>query len=419
MEKKIYKVSELNSLIKQALEKSYKSVWLEGELSNVSFPASGHCYLTLKDESSQIDGVVWRSALSNLKFEPKSGAKVRVYGDIGVYVPRGRYQLVIRQMEDAGKGALQEQFEKLKEKLSKEGFFAEERKKKLPMLPQHVGVVTSRTGAALQDILNVINRRFPNLHIVLAPVKVQGEGAAQEIADGIDMLNELGGLDVMIVGRGGGSLEDLWCFNEEVVARAIARSEVPVISAVGHEIDFTISDFTADLRAPTPSAAAELVVGRKDAFEEDLKEYNVSLIRLLRETVLEMRNRLLAVSGSYIFTEPKNMVRNYQQRLDSAAMRMQHVAKMALSSHASDRQRLNNAFIKMQHSVESALEQQAYQLKRMIEQLNMLNPKAVLSRGYSITLDGDGKALRDAGEAAAGDKIKTILEKGSLDSEVR
>ncbi len=392
-EKKIYKVSEVTRLIRQALERTFGAVWLEGELSNVSRPSSGHYYLTIKDESSQISGVLFRGNQRDLKFKPVDGLMVRVFGEISVYEPRGTYQIIIRSMEEAGQGALQQQFEKLKEKLLKEGLFAAEQKKKLPLLPRHVGVVTSRTGAAVRDILNVINRRFPNLHVVIAPVKVQGEGAAREIADAIDMLNERGGLDVMIIGRGGGSLEDLWCFNEEIVARAIARSVIPVISAVGHEIDYTISDFTADLRAPTPSAAAELVVGCKEAFEEDLRRHGVALVRALRETVLVMRNRLLAVSGSYIFSEPRNMVKQYLQRLDSAMLRMQHSVEMSVQGRRRD-------------------------LQRISDQLKAFNPTAVLSRGYSITMNEAGEVVRSVGDVKVGDVVVTRVDDGKFESEI-
>lgn len=392
-EKKIYKVSELTRLIRQILETNFGSIWLEGELSNVRRPSSGHYYLTIKDASSQISGVLFRGSQRGLKFEPVDGLMVRVFGEISVYEPSGTYQLIIRSIEEAGKGALQQQFEKLKEKLMKEGLFDQARKKRMPLLPRHVGIVTSRTGAAVRDILNVVNRRFPNLHIVLAPVKVQGEGAADEIADAIDMLNKRGGLDVIIVGRGGGSLEDLWCFNEESVARAIARSEIPIISAVGHEVDFTISDFVSDLRAPTPSAAAELLVGCKDAFEADLRMYVVALARALRERVLRMRNRLLAVSGSYIFSEPRNMVKQYRQRLDGMTMNMQHCLELSVQSRSQDLQRLS-------------------------ETLKSLNPTAVLSRGYSVTMDEFGKAVQSAQSLKKGQKVVTLLGKGSFEAEV-
>lgn len=392
-DRKIFKVSELTKLIRQTLEGQFGSIWLEGELSNVRRPSSGHYYLTIKDESSQIGGVLFRGSQRGMTFEPQDGAMVRIYGEISVYEPHGTYQVIIRKMEEAGKGALQEQFEKLKEKLLKEGLFDEDRKKPMPLLPRHVGIVTSKTGAAVQDILNVISRRFPNLHIVLAPVRVQGEGAAGEIADAIDMLNERGGLDVMIVGRGGGSIEDLWCFNEEIVARAIARSRIPVISAVGHEIDYTISDFTADLRAPTPSSAAELVVGCKEAFEEGLEGYRVALTRMLRERILEMHNRLLSVSGSYVFSEPRNMVRQYLQRIDTV-------------------------WLRMKHAVDSAAQEQAQYLRGMEDRLRALSPLEVLGRGYSITMDEQGRTVKDAGRLKQGQTVVTRVEKGSFESKV-
>ncbi|MEE9165043.1 MAG: exodeoxyribonuclease VII large subunit, partial [Nitrospinota bacterium] len=263
-ERQVYTVTEITRAIKFSLETEFPRVWIEGEISNLRIPSSGHMYLTIKDEESQIKVVMFRSGKSQLKFGPKDGDQVIVKGKITVYEPRGEYQIVIDYMEPKGIGALQLAFQQLKEKLSKEGLFDEELKKSLPLLPQKIGIITSPTGAAVRDILNIIDRRFPNVHILIAPVKVQGEGAAQEIAAAVKDLNKIKGVDVIIVGRGGGSIEDLWAFNEEVVARAIFESEIPVISAVGHEIDFTISDFVADLRAPTPSAAAELVVRDKN-----------------------------------------------------------------------------------------------------------------------------------------------------------
>lgn len=414
-ERKVYQVSELTRLIKSALEHEFGTVWLEGELSNVRRPASGHYYLTIKDESSQISGVMFRGSQRGLKFEPADGVLVRVHGEITVYERGGNYQIIIRRMEESGKGALQARFEALREKLEKEGLFDEERKKKLPLLPRHVGVVTSSTGAAIRDILNVIGRRFSNLHVVLAPVKVQGEGAAEEIADAIDLLNERGGLDVLIVGRGGGSIEDLWCFNEEIVARAIARSEIPVISAVGHEIDITISDFVADLRAPTPSAAAELVVGRKEEFEELLEAFASRLARACRERVLEARNGLLAAAGSYVFREPANLVRQYLQELDSLQMRMEHIL---VGGASGGRKRLDDAGVRMRHCVERRCEAGRQNVRRLESQLKALSPLGVLGRGYSITCDEAGEVIKNAKNVKKGQRVTTRVEKGKFESEV-
>jgi len=412
---KVYTVTELTRLIKGTLERAVGEVWVEGELSNVRRPASGHLYFTIKDAGSQLSAVMFRGARGGLKFEPADGLAVRASGEITVYEPYGNYQIVVRRMEQSGLGALQARFEALKEKLRAEGLFAAERKKPMPLLPQHVGVVTSETGAALRDILNVVTRRFPNLHLVLAPVRVQGEGAAAEIAAAIDLLNRRGGLDVMIVGRGGGSLEDLWCFNEESVARAIARSAIPVISAVGHEIDFTISDFVADLRAPTPSAAAELVVGTKEAFEGRLSELARLIRRAAVETGLRARNRLLAAERSYVFREPGNLVRRFEDRLERLGLSMAHSATGRLRTA---QQRVDDGGLRLGHACALARQARAQNVNRLASQLKALDPLAVLARGYSVTCDASGKAVTDAAAVSSGDRLLTRLARGRIESEV-
>ena len=257
---KILSVSQLNHEIKTLLESTIPVLWIEGEISNLKLHSSGHIYFSLKDKESQISAVMWRSRSAQLFFTPQDGMKVHAFGKINVFHKRGYYQFDIIKLQPAGIGELQLAYEQLKQRLQEEGIFDEEHKRQIPEFPERIGIVTSPTGAAIQDLLNILNRRFPGLEIVLGPVKVQGEGAAQEIADAVDNFNKFGKADLLIVGRGGGSLEDLWAFNEEIVARSIFRSKIPVISAVGHEVDFTISDFVSDLRAPTPSAAAELAV---------------------------------------------------------------------------------------------------------------------------------------------------------------
>ena len=414
-EKKVYVVSELTRLIKSALENTFGSLWLEGELSNVRRPSSGHYYLTLKDDAAQISGVLFRGNQRGLKFRPADGMKVRVFGEISVYERAGNYQIIIRSMEESGKGALQERFEKLKKKLKAEGLFDPERKKPLPMLPRHVGIVTSETGAAIRDILNVINRRFSNLHIVLAPVRVQGDGAEREIAEGIRQLNRLGGLDVLIVGRGGGSIEDLWCFNEECVARSIADSSIPVISAVGHEIDFTITDFAADLRAPTPSAAAELVVGRKDDFEEKISATGRRLAGACAERLLRARNALLEFSGSYVFREPGNLAKQYFQRIDGLQMQMTSALKAGAEK---TRGRIHDLKTRAGHAAAMQLREASERTGRCEAQLRSLNPLAVLGRGYSITRGPDGAVLRSTDSLKKGQRIVTRLHEGSFTSEI-
>ncbi len=437
-QEKVYTVTEITRGIKRVLERECGSVWVEGELSNVSQPASGHYYITIKDANAQISAVMFRGSQRGLSFQPKDGMVVRAFGEISVYERRGNYQLIVRKMQEGGKGSLQAQFEALKKSLAEEGLFLPERKQPLPVLPRHVGIVTSATGAAIRDILNVISRRFPNLHIVLAPAKVQGEGSAEEIAAAIDLLDERGGLDAMIVGRGGGSLEDLWCFNEEVVARAIARCSIPVISAVGHEVDFTIADFVADLRAPTPSAAAELVVGRKEEFEARLDGLSTALSQSLRTALLAARNRLNLVSGSYVFREPANMVgrlrqdidglrrrmehgvvggaRDAQQRLDGLWMRMDHGVREAVSE---GRQVLADAHLRLLHQLQLKHQSSVQDVRRLTTQLRALNPLEVLDRGYSVTRDADGRILASVKGVSAGTRIYSQLADGVLESEVQ
>lgn len=409
-------VSELTRRIKATLEQGIGHVWVEGELSNVKRPASGHLYFTIKDATSQISGVLFRGNQRGMGFEPADGMQVRATGDISVYEQRGNYQIIVRRMEQGGKGALQERFEKLKQQLKEEGLFDSERKKTMPLLPQHVGVVTSATGAAIRDILNVVSRRFPNLHLLLAPVKVQGEAAAGEIAAAIDALNAYGGLDVLIVGRGGGSLEDLWAFNEETVARAIARSDVPVISAVGHEIDFTISDFTADLRAPTPSAAAELVVGRKDEFVSVLEDLSRRLGAPLQEWGLRARHRLEAAGQSYVFREPVHMVERYRQRLGHLGGGLSHALT---GSVRETHQVLDDAGLRMAHELKFRKERVSQQVSALASQLRSLSPVAVLERGYSITMDAEGAVVRRAGDVKPGQTLRTQVSNGTIESEVR
>jgi exodeoxyribonuclease VII large subunit len=413
---KVYSVSELTHRIKAVLESALGPVWLQGELSNVRRPASGHLYFTIKDETAQISAVLFRGQQRGMRCKPRDGLLVKVFGEITVYERGGNYQVLVRCMEEAGQGALQARFEALKKKLDAEGLFDPARKRPIPLLPRRLGVVTSPTGAAIRDILNVLTRRFPNLHVVLAPAKVQGEGAAEEIAAAIDALNVLGGMDVLLVGRGGGSLEDLWAFNEECVARAIARSRVPVISAVGHEIDFTIADFVADLRAPTPSAAAELVVGRKDAFEERLAELQARLLRGCRERLAGMRRRLDAATDSYVFREPGHAVRRYRDRLSACRQAMGAAAR---GRGRETRQRLDDAAVRIQHSVTLRAQARRQDIARLAAQLKALSPLGVLARGYSVTRRSDGRVIRDADEVKAGDRVRTRVARGEFDSEVR
>jgi exodeoxyribonuclease VII large subunit len=390
-------------------------VWIEGEVSNLRKPPSGHLYFTLKDERAQIAAVLFRGDQRAPAAALRDGARIRAYGQITVYEPGGQYQIVVRKVEDAGKGSLQEAFEALKKKLAAEGLFDAARKRPLPRLPRHIGVVTSPSGAAIRDILKILGRRFPNLHVVIAPVRVQGDGAAEEIAAALDLLNARGGLDVIIAGRGGGSIEDLWCFNEEAVGRAIARSAIPVISAVGHETDFTISDFVADVRAPTPSAAAEMVVDGKDAFEEDVRRFADRLVRALRAYALEIRNRLDQAGRSYVFREPRNLLRRHAQRLEMMRAALRH---HLVGAGREARQRADQLGMRLAHRLELRQREARQALARLEVHLRALNPAGVLERGYSITRRASGEILRGVEQVKAGEPILTDLARGRIRSSV-
>jgi len=387
---KVFTVSQITRKIRASLEYNFSNVSILGEISNVRKPGSGHIYLTLKDKSSQLQAVVFRNIANKIKFELKDGMEVISFGSVTVYEPRGQYQLIINKIEPKGIGALQLAFQQLKEKLEKEGLFDQTHKKPIPFIPQKIGVVTSPTGAAIKDILNIIDRRFANVEILIYPVKVQGEGAAQEIAEAITALNALTDIDVIIAGRGGGSLEDLWAFNEEVVARSIYNSRIPVISAVGHEIDLTIADLVADKRALTPSEAGELVVPRKDLLLDMLEKLNTRLLQSLTGKLRLSKERLVRVANSYAIKQPFDRLRRWQQRLDEFA------------------QRLN---INITHALNTEREK----LSGIAGKLESLSPLNVLKRGYTITTRlEDNKSLREVKGLNKGDKIKTNFSKGSV-----
>ncbi|HKW87237.1 MAG TPA: exodeoxyribonuclease VII large subunit [Candidatus Acidoferrales bacterium] len=315
-EKRVWRVSELTLRIHDLLEGEFPDIWVEGEVSNLHAAQSGHLYFTLKDAKAQIRCVCFRDEVRGLKFRPEDGLHITVRGAVSVYEPRGEYQIYVSHIEPVGLGALQLAFEQLKKRLEAEGLFDAERKKPLPALPRRIGIVTSPAGAAIRDILRVLRRRFPNLHVMLFPVKVQGEGAAAEIAGAIQFFNRAKSVDVVIVARGGGSLEDLWAFNEEIVARAIAASQIPILTGVGHETDTTIADFVADMRAPTPSAAAEIVVRTRQEFERHIEELSRQMAQRMRYMILEWRHELRNLAAHRAFRRPEDLLRRGRQRLD-------------------------------------------------------------------------------------------------------
>ena len=413
-ERKIYSVAEVNRKARRVLESGVGELWVEGELSRVTLHASGHWYFTLKDKDAAVSCAMFRNDNGRVLFKPKDGLKVQMLARASLYEANGRYQLIASEMEEAGKGSLQEQFEKLKAKLAAEGLFDEARKKPLPLLPQRIGVVTSPTGAAIRDIINVLTRRFPNIEILLAPVTVQGPSAAKSIVAAIQYLNQEP-IDLLIVGRGGGSIEDLWAFNEEVVARAIAASEVPVISAVGHEIDFTIADFVADVRAPTPSAAAELAVREKGEFEDVLSQHERRLRQSLESMAQGFRMRLNRSAHSYVFREPENLLLWHRQKIQGLEMQMGSLLRFGVRQA---QQRTDELGMVMQHRMEQRVKHDWQKLQGLESQLRMLNPLAVLGRGYSLTRKPDGTVVRSADAVEPGDIITTQLADGKVVSNI-
>ncbi len=393
-EKRIYSVSELTDDIKVILENTFPEVWVEGEISNFSQSQSGHIYFSLKDPKSTLRCVFFRGVNQGLKFSLKDGLQCLAGGRINVYAPSGQYQLNIQRLEPKGAGALQLAFEQLKEKLAREGLFEPAHKKSLPLLPLRVGVVTSPTGAAIRDILNILKRRAPFVKIILNPVKVQGEGAAEEVAQAIKEFNQYKEVDVLIVGRGGGSLEDLWAFNEEIVARAIYNSRIPVISAVGHEVDWTIADFTADLRAPTPSAAAELVARQKDDLISELGHLFSRMSGSINNKIKTLHKELFRFQDAYVLKYPLNFIQLSLQRIDELSHRLNQRAG---------------------HILETA----AHSFNHLTGKLEALSPLNVLSRGYSISFKlPETKVVTDINQINAGDRIQTRLKEGSFISQV-
>lgn len=388
----ILSVTELTRRIKGVLEGGFSNVLVQGEISNFKQHSSGHLYFTLKDEGAQLSAVMWRSRAVDLFFIPQDGMKVIARGKITVYEPRGNYQIDVLQLQPAGVGELQLAFERLKNKLMTEGLFEPSHKKHIPRFPERIGIVTSPTGAAIQDIISIISRRFPAVELILYPVAVQGISAADEISKAIRDFNEYGQVDVLIVGRGGGSLEDLWTFNEEIVARSIYDSKIPIISAVGHEVDFSISDFVADLRAPTPSAAAELVVQNRVELLEIVKNFYYTLYRIFVEKISSNKERIQNLLGSYSFHKPLDLIRQYSQRLDELNRNL----TKAIAYHF------------------QTFQAQTQSLQKRIE---ALNPEIILRRGYTMTYK-NGQIISSTKKLKVNDTIKVKFYDGSVKSRV-
>ncbi|MBI4023946.1 MAG: exodeoxyribonuclease VII large subunit [Verrucomicrobia bacterium] len=444
-ESKVYSISELTRKIRATLEKSVGFVWVQGEVSNLTYHPSGHVYLTLKDAQSQISAVMFRSEAARLRFRLKDGMQVQGCGRVTVYERRGNYQIILETVQPAGMGNLQAAFEALKRKLEAEGLFDPKRKRPPPVFPRVVGVVTSPSGAALRDFWRVLHRRFPSVQVILAPSRVQGEGAAQEIAAAIDLLNlaEASGMnlhiDVIAIIRGGGSLEDLWAFNEEIVARAVARSKIPIISGVGHEVDFTICDFVADLRAPTPSAAAEMLIRPRAEFLSQVIHLARALQRASRLATVELRHRLTEAHDALRAREPRQFIREWRQRMDDASMILRGEAirgiarlrqqwlsaaqRFTASSPMLIVARKKAGLVEMQNRLEQRqvefLDGLRHRLVLGTQRLELLSPKATLARGYSITLDAaTRRVVRSARSVQDGQSLLTHLADGEVRSRV-
>ena len=430
----VYSVSELNGLIRESLEGQFSQIWIKGEISNFKAHSSGHFYFSLKDEKAQINAVMFRGLNSKLKFRPETGMEVLVQGKITVYEPRGNYQVFCQTMEPVGAGALQMAFEQLKKKLASEGLFAPERKKARPALPKHIAIVTSPTGAAIRDMLNVLSRRFKAAKVTVIPALVQGGAAAPSIVEGIQMANRLKDADVLIVGRGGGSMEDLWAFNEESVARAIVASRLPVISAVGHEVDFTIADFVADLRAPTPSAAAELVVKNVTELLSNIQELRRRLLYAQQGRLNEMKQKLQHLTKQLV--DPRRRLQESMQRLDELATRLETAGRRQIQFF---RQRVGSYQARLRNPKETVtrlrrtlgqldqklryvntqnMKSARWRLKELMGLLDSLSPLKVVDRGYSILKSKD-RVISRTDQVKPGDQITAQVKDGLIELEVK
>jgi exodeoxyribonuclease VII large subunit len=437
--RQIWSVAELTARISGVLSTQFSNLWVEGEVSNYHAAQSGHLYFTLKDAKAQVKCVCFRTQAMRLKFRPEDGLKLIVRGSISVYEPRGEYQIYVEHIEPSGVGALQLAFEQLKKRLEAEGLFDEARKKPLPLLPRRIGVVTSPRGAAVRDIIRILRRRFPNLHLIVYPVRVQGDGAAEDIVAALKYFNRKQLVDVILLARGGGSIEDLWAFNEEIVARAIAACTIPIVSGVGHETDFTIADFVADMRASTPSAAAEIVVQSRQEFQRHLKELEHKISRQMRYLLLEWRHHLKELATHMGFRRLEDLLRRHRQQTDELTSRLgialrgrierlrrrYAIAGTRIASF-DFRARIRTIGLRLlQRSVELGVRMERVLVAKIqsLERLRLLleerSPLRVLQRGYAICTDAQGNVVSAAEQVAIGSEVQVQLARGRLGAEVR
>jgi len=434
----IFTVSRLNSEVRHVLEGSFPLLWVEGEISNLSSPRSGHLYFSLKDSHAQVRCALFRNKRNLLRFQPSDGDHVLVRTRIGFYEPRGDFQLIIEHMEPAGEGELQRAFEALKQKLEQEGVFAAERKKSLPPFPRRIGLITSPSGAAVRDVLQVLARRFPALPVLIYPVRVQGDGAAAEMVDALKLANQRADCDLLILTRGGGSLEDLSAFNDETLARAIAASDIPVISAVGHEIDFTIADFVADRRAPTPSAAAELASPDQQVLLRRVSELQDRLQRHMQHRLQQWRSERRNLEVRLRALDPAGRLRLNQQRLDELTLRLDRTTLQQLNNTHQQLKGLQTRLLLVapRRRIEQAIARLAEQKRRLhqawqhghewhrqrfaslAQRLHTVSPLQTLARGYAIARLPEGEILRSTTQVSAGQTMETLLAEGRIISRV-
>ncbi|MCT2537515.1 exodeoxyribonuclease VII large subunit [Aquibacillus koreensis] len=440
MNDKYLTVTALTRYMKRKFEMDshLKEVWLKGEISNFKHHSRGHMYFTIKDDYSRIQAVMFAGNNRNLKFRPENGMNVLLKGEINIYEPQGQYQLYIQQMEPDGIGALYLAYEQLKEKLAAEGLFDPLRKKSIPVYPKHIGVITSPTGAAVRDIITTIRRRFPIVQVTIIPALVQGDQAPKSIVKAIQFANQSPNFDVLIVGRGGGSIEELWSFNEEIVARSIAQSHIPIISAVGHETDFTISDLVADIRAATPTGAAEIAVPSQQELIEKVHHLERSLKRVINDQIVRNKERLNKMKKSYAFRYPEQLIKQKEQQLDKNVDRLgrgiaqlqdqrrssyTYLQKRLIQQHP-DKQvkQLNNHLQQLltrhHRSFQSIFRDHDKRFGTMIDKLSLLNPLNTMKRGYSISYTDEGKVISSITSVQPGDKMTVKVVDGSLDCQV-
>ena len=414
-EVQVYSVTDLNTAIKSQLEGTFPQVWLQGEISNFKIPPSGHFYFSLKDKQSQIKAVMFKGCNSRLRFRPENGMEVLVRANVSTYIPRGDYQLICQEMDPVGQGALQAQFEQLKQKLQKEGLFDQARKKPLPAIPQRIALVTSPTGAVIRDLINILTRRFKGLDITLIPSLVQGESAAIEIVNAINLAHRvIPVFDIMIVARGGGSMEDLWCFNNEDVVRCIASATIPIISAIGHEVDFTLSDFVSDQRAPTPSAAAELIVPDRIEVQTTINHLKSRLIQAMHSDLIRHQQRHLGLSKR--LKNPQKQLQEFFQRNDELLQRMQRAFNQICQT---ERQKLTVLSQSLKKSINVFLTNKRLALNNQIELLDSLSPLKVVARGYCIVSKENQKAVTSISQIKPKDIVHITFAKGQADAEIK